>query len=54
MHHLTKEEQAEAREHNEHVRTNSKGRANSKDRDHLRDLAEKSKEKLFGHKHTKS
>ena len=54
IHHLTAAEQAEAMKHNEHVRKSSKGRGNSKDRDHVRELAEKGKEKLFGHKEPKS
>jgi hypothetical protein len=54
IHHLTEAEQAEAKKHNEHVRKNSKGRGNSKDRDHIRELAEKGKEKLFGHKQPKT
>jgi hypothetical protein len=53
MHNLTPEERAEAKEHNKHVRANSKGRGNSKERDHLRELAEKGKEKLFGRKESK-
>jgi hypothetical protein len=54
IHHLTAEERAEAMKHNEHIRKNSKGRGSSKDRDHIRELAEKGKEMLFGHKEHKS
>lgn len=54
IHNLTTEERAEAMKHNQHVRANSTGRATSKDRDHLRELAEKAKEKLFGRRDPKS
>jgi hypothetical protein len=53
IHNLTQEERAEAKQHNEHVRANSKGRGTSKDRDTIRELAEKGKEKIFGRKETK-
>ncbi|ERF71330.1 hypothetical protein EPUS_03484 [Endocarpon pusillum Z07020] len=53
IHHLTEEERAQAKEHNQHVRATSQGRRNSKERDHLRELAEKGKEKLFGHRDSK-
>jgi hypothetical protein len=54
IHHLTPKELAEAKKHNEHVRKSSKGRGSSKDRDHIRELAGKGKEMLFGHKESKS
>jgi hypothetical protein len=55
IHNLTKEEQAEAKEHNKHVRANSHGKeSHSKERRTLQELAEKGKEKLFGHKENKS
>lgn len=49
MHHLSAQEQALAKEHNKHVRANSKGKEDLKDRGMLLGLAEKGKEKLFGH-----
>lgn len=54
VHHLTAGQRAEAKEHNQHVRANSMGRPTSKDGAYLRELAEKSKEKLFGRKEVKS
>jgi hypothetical protein len=51
MHHLTPEEQEQAREHNKHIRANSGNNRNgSKDRASLRELAEKGKDLVFGRK----